>query len=125
MKDKEARQATLANRQAIEHFFESERAFIDKFAEIEARLQNLSGRIAAMQALIGFLAKGVFEDQEEARDTIVLGLVASAQTNADILEKIEQGQSNLTSEFLDGSQSVLKAIQQLVKDSATYRKQAT
>lgn len=122
MKDKEARQATLANKQAIEHFFETERAFIDKFAEIEASLQNLSGRLTTIHGLIGFLAKGVFEDQEEARDTFVLGLAAVAQTNADTLEKIKQGQSSLTTEFLEGSQSVLNGIHQLVKESPNYEK---
>lgn len=116
MKDKEARQATLANKRAIEHFFESERAFLDKFAEIDARFQNLSGRIATMQALIAYLAKGVFDDREGAREALVFGLAASSQSHKDLLEKVKQGDTSLTGEFLDGSNSVLKSFYQLLND---------
>lgn len=119
MKDKEARQATLANKKAIEHFFETERAFLDKFAELEVKIQDLTGRVAAIQLLLGVLIKGAFEDPEKTRDSIVTALVVFADKNMETLEKIEQGQSSFGPAFVDGSQSVLKSIHQLIKDAAT------
>lgn len=91
MKDKEARQATLANKQAIEHFFESEREFIDKIAEIDNKLQNLSGRLGVMEMLINAFAKGVFEDQERARDLILMALSIGFDTNAEGVKALKDG----------------------------------
>ncbi len=120
MKDTEARKATLANKQAIEHFFETEQAFIDKFAEFEGKLENLSGRLTSINALVGYLVSGVFQDPEGARETLAMGLVALMRTHTQVLEQIKAGQSSLTIEFLDGSFSVLKSVNELVQQSRNH-----
>ncbi len=116
MKDKEARQATLANKMAIEHFFETEREFIDKIAELEARVSYHKGELMAIRALLDSLVKDAYEASENTRENILITLGALAKTNLVMLEEAEKDQSGLKSTFLAGSQSVLSSVNQMLKE---------
>lgn len=89
----------------------------DKLAKMEAKIHNLSGRVATMQALIGFLAQGVFEDSNGARVTIAAGLAALAKTNTELFERAKKGQTAPPLDFLDGSLSVVLSVREDIKDS--------
>ena len=116
MKDQQAREATLANKKAIEHFFETEREFIDKIAELEVRCSDNAGRVAAMQLLLGILVKEAYEESEKTRGRILSAFSVLAQKNLEMLEDAEKDQSGVNPSFAAGSQSVLERVYELIKD---------
>ena len=116
MKDQEARQATLANKKAIEHFFETEREFIDKIAELEVRCSDNAGRIAAMQMLLGILLKDAYETSEKMPFSILSAFDILARKNLEMVEDAEKGQDGLHPAFAAGSQSVLEMYHRMIKD---------